>query len=195
MDNSGTKPKMIKETDRKFYFDVDPKWSIVKVRSLKSNSKSEDKAYALNYFLNQRFLANSEVELVTKRADIGAAEFLFKYRPCYNDQTISKYLSYSSSHSILASLVYDLTKAKNESEVITSLRDNVIELKKFAKDDSINKIVFYKNTDYSNRYYKLMLKHLIISDKELYKILDLKSFKETKNTSKTAYEAYTIDKK
>lgn len=199
MDNSMTRPKIIKKAEDKNLklsnFQINSKWSTVKITNLKSSSKDEEKAYALNYFLNNLFLEKTEKEISVRKLDNISAEYIFKYRLFYSDQPENRYASYSSIHSILASLVYDLPKVENENNVVTSLRENINEIRNHIKNGSSKPIIVSKKVDYISRYYKLMLKHLIVSDNELYKVIDVNSFKEIVGKNTGEFGGYTMDKK
>ena len=190
MDNSENIPKISKKTIESIAkgMTIDHKWSNVKVPCLTSKSTKKNKAYVTNHFLNNYFLEKSEKELISYR-NIANPDNLYKYRLVYKDQDAQKYASFSSLHSALASVVLDLPPVDNENPVVTSLRNNVYEIKEGLKDRSTTSIDISKYTGEKSRYYKGMIKHIIVSDNELASLLNCSSIKENSNGT------YTIDKK
>lgn len=193
MDNSGTKPKInesiVKNITKGDSFFIDHKWSTARISCLDSKSTKKEKAYALNHFLNKNFLDKTEKELINYRCST-KIDSIYKYRVFYSDQNENRYASYSSIHSVLASLVLDLPSVENEHPVVTSLKENFNKIKCFVEDKSRDNLEFSRSSDALNRFYKSMVKHIIISDESLSKVLDIDSLREIPKNA-----TYTIDKK
>ncbi len=195
------KKKLIEEAN----FIIDNKWSIVKLEVLETKSLKKEKAYALNHFFNNYYLASlknqnnfcyeskrgtSRIKYIYLSDDKKRNNTLYKYRMIFRGDKESKLASYSDFHSILANLVIDYPKVENESKLVTSIRENWMAIRKFGKDKLQTKLKL-ENCDFKyQRNYKEMLRHILVSDKDLPTCINVDSLRRI-NEDLT----YTIEKK
>ncbi len=114
------------------------------------------------------------------------SKYFYKFRAIfYGEQKCIK-ASYSAMHSMLANLVLDYDPVPNECELITNLRENYNKIIEFSKDATMQSIVI-KNIDiiYQGEY-KEMLRHILISDRNLPSNINVSSLK--KISDDLAYE-------
>ena len=190
MDNSETKQKknrnVMEEITKSSNYIIENKWSIVRVNIQSSDCTKKERAFALNYFLNS-YLLNNKMPIY-RNARLN--EFVYKYRLLFKDEEPQNYASFSQYHSILASLVIDLPKADNESGVVTALKENYMKFKEFALNNEETTLEFESSIADHKRLYKGMLKHIIISDKDLVKIYNIDTLRELPKAN-----TYSIEKK
>lgn len=96
------------------------------------------------------------------------------------DSTFSlNFASYSICHSMLASVVLDLPKVKNESKIIGNLRDTINSIIENSKSGI--KLFEFKSPDISyQKYYCDMIKHLLVSINNLPSNINVNSVKKVK---------------
>ncbi len=82
---------------------------------------------------------------------------------------------YSTSHSMLANLVLDYPKVKNELDIISNLRENYLKVIQFSNLDNTETLIFYNCDLKYGRQYREMFKHILISDKNLPQNIDINS--------------------
>lgn len=99
-------------------------------------------------------------------------EHLYKFPAIFKGEKEKGIATFSSVHSMLANLILDYPKAENENELITNLRENYNKIISFSKDDTIDKLKIKNCNLMYQGPYKEMLKHILISDKNLPKNID-----------------------
>lgn len=107
--------------------------------------------------------------------------YFYKFRAVFHGEQECKFASYNVKHSMLANLILDYDSVSNENAIITNLRDNYNKIIEFSKDESKQSITI-KNIDI--RYqgeYKEMLKHILVSDKNLPSNIDVSSIRKMAN--------------
>lgn len=133
-----------------------------------NGSSDNEKAYAINTVLNEMFFER------VKRSYKNDYEFrdkgyshLYKFRALFRGDLNTQLCSFSEAHSMLANLVLDFKKVENEDEIITYLRECYHKIIDFSKDENSEKLMI-KGCDIIYRVsFKEMLKHILISDKNL----------------------------
>ena len=83
-------------------------------------------------------------------------------------------------HSMLARIVLDFEDnvSENEKPIIRNLRDNVRKIKAFAFDNDATSIEVKNCERVYQSFYKEMLRHILISDKNLPQNIDVSSLKK-----------------
>ncbi len=103
-------------------------------------------------------------------------EHLYKFRAVFKGELPPCIVaSYSTSHSMLANLVLDYPKAKNELDIISNLRENYLKVIQFSNLDNTEILIFYNCDLKYGRQYREMFKHILISDKNLPQNIDVNS--------------------
>lgn len=151
-------------------------------------SSDDEKAKAINYLLNNVFFnkmipGNFQYSIGTKYRRMtpiswnneSKIRYFYKFRPIFHGDQEWKLASYNVKHSMLASVVLDYNPVENENEIITNLRENYNKIIQFSKDMS-KKYITLKNINIIYQgIYKEMLKHILISDKNLPSNIDVSS--------------------
>lgn len=200
MDNSGTvskKTKRLEEITDSNKYRISEKWSMIDISCFDSKTTKKERAYALNDFLNKNLFSSKTFQsqkLYHTRKPLSyptqiIPQNIYKYRVSYDGDRSVRYAPYFKAHSILATVVIDLPRSEIEDEMITCLRENYKLLKKAVKSED-KTIKFKRTTDNMRPMYKNFLKHIIVSDEELYRTYNTDTLRETPK----AY-IYTIDKK
>ncbi len=103
-------------------------------------------------------------------------EHLYKFRAVFKGELAPGIAApYSTSHSMLANLILDYPKVDNELDIISNLRENYLKIIQFSNSDSIENLKLYNCDLKYGRQYKEMLKHILISDKNLPQNIDANS--------------------
>lgn len=105
-------------------------------------------------------------------------EHIYKFRLVFKGDLDPKLASFATAHSILANLVLDYPKLENEDTLITNLRENYNKIIQFSKNDKIDTLEITNCDIIYQRHYKEMLKHVLVSDKNLPSNIDLNTLRK-----------------
>ncbi len=105
-------------------------------------------------------------------------EHIYKFRLVFKGDLDPKLASFATAHSILANLVLDYPKLENEDTLITNLRENYNKIIQFSKNDKIDTLEIANCDIIYQRHYKEMLKHVLVSDKNLPSNIDLNTLRK-----------------
>lgn len=99
--------------------------------------------------------------------DLKRLKNLFKYRPVFKGGKSHSYAAFFEVHSMLAYVVIDSPETENQSELVTNLRESYKKMLELSKNDKLDKIeVKLCNSKYTC-IFNTLLKHIIISSKDL----------------------------
>lgn len=117
-------------------------------------------------------------------------EHIYKFRLVFKGDITPKLASFALSHSILASLVLDYPAVEFEDVLITNLRENHKKIIDFSMDNKKDILEIVNCDIIYQRHYKEMLKHILVSDKNLPSNIDINTLKKIGKDC-----TYTINKK
>ena len=173
-----------------------------------NGSSDSEKAYAINEILNNELLnkidSGKDIKVdyyCSKR--IGRDNYYSsiskdKLEHIYNFTVLFKgefrttrYTSFSAMHSMLANLVLDYPKVENEHKIVTNLRENYNKILKFSKDNNASILRINNCNIKFQKKYANMLRHILVSNGNLPKNIDINSIKLDSDKKLT----YIIEKK
>lgn len=148
--------------------------------TLQVGASDTDKALIANQILEELFLQRMKVPYEKINTDFRNQTFehIYKFRLVFKGDIDPRLASFASAHSILANLVLDYPALKDEDILITNLRENYKKIIEFSKDDSNNVLEIINCDVIYQKYYKEMLKHILVSDKNLPSNINLSTLRK-----------------
>lgn len=172
---------------------------------LVNGSSDIEKAYAINTVLNVEFFSKLDnsgtlntTKYNTRRCDYitcsqrDKAVHIYKFIAIFKGELKPMHaVPYAIKHSLLASVVLDYPKVKNEEKIVANLRENYNKIIEFSKDKNNNELIINNCSLKYRKEYAKLLRHILISDKNIPSNIDYNSIQLIGNRTLT----YSIKKK
>lgn len=105
-------------------------------------------------------------------------EHIYKFRLVFKGDVDPRLASFATAHSILANLVLDYPASEDEDILITNLRENHKKIIDFSNNNEMDTLEIVNCDIIYQRHYKEMLKHILVSDKNLPSNIDLSTLRK-----------------
>lgn len=145
-----------------------------------SGSSEEEKFHAINEYLNNNFFGKIEAEYTGYGDPLEKLKKIYKYRMVFRGEREDYRASFSSWHSMLAKVTLN-SKALNTDNVhpvVRNLSENVQKIYEFAYDNTATSLEIASCDRRYQGFYIGMLRHVLISDKNLPQNIDVNSIKK-----------------